>query len=121
MLEEARGELRALRDQVDTSRRIGEALILTGAALGDRAAVEREAAALFTQTQPDLWVAPESKTIVAGAYSIMGDADRAIPLLEQALSASYHHAITPAELRLDPVWDPIRNDPRFQEMAKAGR
>jgi len=25
--------------------------------------------------------------------------------------------ITPALLRLDPVWDPIRNDPRFQELA----
>jgi hypothetical protein len=23
---------------------------------------------------------------------------------------------TPALLRLDPVWDPIRNDPRFQEL-----
>ena len=26
-------------------------------------------------------------------------------------------AITPALLRLDPVWDQIRNDPRFQELA----
>jgi hypothetical protein len=26
-------------------------------------------------------------------------------------------ALTPALLRLDPVWDQIRNDPRFQELA----
>jgi len=29
----------------------------------------------------------------------------------------YPGAITPALLRLDPVWDQIRNDPRFQELA----
>ena len=117
LLEEAQGELTALRDSGFTGRRITEALIWTGAGLGDRQAVEREAATLINQTQHDLWVAPGSKVIVAAAYSILGDPDRAIPLLEQGLSASYHHAITPAQLRLDPVWDPIRNDPRFQKLA----
>jgi hypothetical protein len=33
------------------------------------------------------------------------------------LQIPYGIAITPALLRLDPVWDPIRNDPRFQELA----
>jgi hypothetical protein len=26
--------------------------------------------------------------------------------------------ITPALLRLDPVWDPLRNDPRFQQLCQ---
>jgi len=107
----------ALRDLGYTGRRIGEALIWTSAALGDRQGVEREAATLFSLTQHDLWVAPGSKVIVASAYSILGDAERAIPLLQAALSASYHHAITPALLRLNPVWDPIRNDARFRKLA----
>jgi hypothetical protein len=38
---------------------------------------------------------------------VLGDADHAVPAGD----------IPPALLRLDPVWDPIRNDPRFQELA----
>lgn len=116
MLEEARRELLALREQGETSRHLTEALVWTGAALGDREVVEREGAALLTRAQNDLWRAPDAKATLAGAYSLLADPDRAIPLLEQALSASYHHAITTAEIRLDPVWDPIRNDPRFQKL-----
>jgi TolB-like protein/Flp pilus assembly protein TadD len=121
LLEESRRELMALRDQGDTTHHIGEALIWTGAALGDRPTVEREGSALLSRTQHDLWRAPNSKAILAGAYSLLGDADRAIPLLQEALSASYHHSLTPALLRLDPIWDPIRKDPRFQELAGARR
>ena len=118
LLEEARGELLALRDQGETNRHLNEALIWTCAALGDRQAVEREAPALLSQTRPDLWEAPGSKATLASAYSLLGDADRAMPLLQQALSASYHHAITPGLLRLDPVWDRIRNDPRFVKLSE---
>ncbi|MEY2520507.1 MAG: hypothetical protein QOF24_2266 [Verrucomicrobiota bacterium] len=117
LLEEARRELMTLRDQGDTTRHISEALIWTGAALGNRQAVEREGPALLSQTQHDLWRAPGTKAL-AGAYSLLGDADRAIPLLQEALSASYHHSITAAILRLDPIWDPIRKDPRFQQLSE---
>src|SRR5205814_1427622 len=42
---------------------------------------------------------------------------RAMPLLEHALKVPAVEAITPAYLRVDPSWDPIRNDPRFQKLA----
>jgi hypothetical protein len=40
-----------------------------------------------------------------------------IPILKRLLQIPYGFAITPALLRLDPAWDQIRNDPRFQELA----
>jgi hypothetical protein len=49
---------------------------------------------------------------------MLGDLGRAIPLLEHALSAACEHALTPALLRLDPFWDSVRDDPRFQELCK---
>lgn len=118
LYEEARKELMALRDKGETSWRLTRALIWTNAGLNDRQAVEREVLELLSQTQHDLWRAPGVKATVAGAYAVLGDADRAIPFLEQALSSSYQRSITPALLRLDPVWDPIRNDPRFQKLCQ---
>ncbi len=54
---------------------------------------------------------------MADIYALLGDADHAISILKRLLQIPYEGAITPALLRLDPVWDQIRNDPRFQELA----
>jgi TolB-like protein len=117
LLQEAQQELVAVRAGGDRTWRVTEALMLTAAALGDRQMVEREAPILSSLTQHDLWWFPARKANVASAYALLGDADHAIPLLQEALSASYHRAITPALLRLDPAWDKIRSDPRFQKLA----
>ncbi|MGH7939128.1 MAG: TPR end-of-group domain-containing protein, partial [Bryobacteraceae bacterium] len=101
----------------DTNPRLAASLVLTSADLGDRMQVEKEAATLVIQTKEDLWMAPELAATVATAWARLGDTVRAIPLLKQALAASYRRAITLALLRLDPVWDPIRQDTRFQELA----
>jgi hypothetical protein len=119
LLKEARRDLLALRAAGDASLRLDDSLLLTCADLGDRAEVERLADALLARTRNDLWRAPESEEVVAVAFATLGDADRALPLLERCLSAFYRRSVTPAFLRFDPIWDPIRNDPRFQKLAEA--
>ncbi|HEX8078300.1 MAG TPA: hypothetical protein VF511_10840 [Chthoniobacterales bacterium] len=47
---------------------------------------------------------------------MLGDRDRALPILERLVVLPYADALTPALLRLDPVWDLIRDDPRFQKL-----
>ena len=117
LLEQARRELKTIQAQGGGSIRIRETLIEVEASLGNRDAVQRDAEMLLRDTAKDLWQAPFSEEVVARAYAIMGDAGRAIPLLQHALSVTGLEALTPAFLRLDPVWDRIRNDPRFVKLS----
>lgn len=51
---------------------------------------------------------------LAHVYALLGQHDKAIDVLEDLTRMQYNAALTPACLRLDPRWDPLRGHPRFQ-------
>ena len=89
------------------------------AGLGEAASAiaEGQKAMALHPTSKDPVEGPDEEDTMASIYALLGDADHAIPILKRLLQIPYAHPITPARLRLDPVWDQIRNDPRFQELA----
>ena len=119
-LEKAEAELLAIRNQGNTSPEVLATLLETHALLGRRAEVEREIPEIIATIAKDKWRGPSAEADAARAWSILGDRDRALPILERLLAQPYADALTPAQLRLDPVWDAIRDDPRFQKLANSG-
>ena len=116
---QAETELNQLRAAGDDGLLLRDVLLGVEANLGHRERAQTIADSLLETTRNDAWQFPREEEAVARAYVILHDFDRAIPLLEHALSVPAVEAITPAYLRVDPSWDPIRNDPRFQKLANA--
>ena len=100
--------------QANLNALLGVAYALSGEAAP--AIAEGEKAIALKSTSEDLFEGPKVEEIVAQIYAALGDADHAVPILQRLLQIPYLHPITTGRLRIDPFWDPIRNDPRFQEL-----
>jgi len=74
-----------------------------------------------TETLPvsrDMMVGGFYLTQLAMTEAQVGESKLALDHIEQLLALPTGHAISRASLRLDPIWDPIRNDPRFQKLTQ---
>ena len=121
---QARSELEPfLKEQPENFILMGD-LALTNMSLGDSAAalalVER-AVALFP-IDKDALTGPRPLEILARVTARAGTPDRSISTLEKLLSIPYeaplaaNPPLTPALLRLDPMFEPLRKNPRFQKL-----
>ena len=126
---QARTELESfLKEQPENFVLMGD-LALTNVALGDNNAALSlaERAIEMIPIEKDALTGPRPLEILARVAARTGDADRSISAFEKLLSIPYeaplaaNPPLTPALLRLDPMFEPLRKDPRFQKLANAQR
>jgi len=95
-------------------------LSLIHAVLGqkDAAIKEAERAITLLPSGKDAVDGPRQAENLASVEALVGDKNRAIPRLQRLLEIPYTNFLTPALLRLDPKWDSLRGDPRFQKLCE---
>ncbi len=114
-----------LKEQPDNFSLIGD-LALTNMSLGDKAAAlaMSERAIAANPVEKDAVTGPIPIEILARVAARMGEPDRAVGALQKLLSTPYSGSfafgvpLTPALLRLDPMFDPRRNDPHFLKLCE---
>jgi tetratricopeptide (TPR) repeat protein len=121
----ARSTLEQLgRDQPDNAN-LASMLSQANAAIGEKnsALKEAERAITLSASAKDRVLEPAAEENLAFIQTIFGENSRAISILTRLLQTPYSSwfydtPITPALLRLDPIWDPLRADPAFQKLCE---
>ncbi len=106
---------RLVRESPDDAARHGQlGLILAGLGQKDAAIAEGKRAVELLPESQDAFDGPEVTAELAQIYAWTGEHDQAFGLLDHLLVVP--NGITIPGLKLDPIWDPLRNDPRFQAL-----
>ncbi len=98
----------------DAGRHIQLGFILTGLNRKEEAVAEGKRAVELTPESADAFDGPQVTASLAQIYAWVGEKDRALRLVDRSLQTP--NGVTVSMLKLDPMWDPLRNDPRFQAL-----
>jgi TolB-like protein/Tfp pilus assembly protein PilF len=129
-----KGEAAAARAEFLKSQRVLEGLLrnpraeadaqgclaLVHAGLGEKKAA-LEAGRRATEALPvsrDIIIGSCYLAQLAMAEAQVGEKESAISHIEELLAIPVGHVLSVASLRLDPRWDPLRSDPRFQKLCE---
>jgi serine/threonine-protein kinase len=122
--EQARNTLEPLRKEQPDNAFVAAALAVAYAMLDEKESALNEAqrAITLSPSNKDRLSGPAFEENLALVEMITGENNRAIATLTRLLQTPYGGwlyspaPITPALLRLDPIWDPLRVDPVFQKL-----
>jgi eukaryotic-like serine/threonine-protein kinase len=125
-----RGDSARVRAYADSARIAGEAQVrdapddaqtnmLYGLALAyagrkAEAIKQGERAAAMAPPEKDAYVFPYVQHQLVRIYLVAGEPEKALDHLEPLLKVAYY--LTPAWLKIDPTFDPLRKNPRFQKL-----
>jgi serine/threonine-protein kinase len=84
------------------------------AVLGHREEALSEARQAVEIGLPDRWFGPTYRESLMHVHIILGDVDEAIDHLEALLEMEYFQSVTRHWVRMDPRFDPLRDNPRLE-------
>ena len=98
----------------DPARHAQHGLILAALGQKEEAIKEGKKAVELLPESQDAFDGPQCTAALAQIYTRTGESDEAFSLLDHLLSVP--NGLVVPILKLDPVWDPLRKDPRFQAL-----
>jgi TolB-like protein/Tfp pilus assembly protein PilF len=124
--EQARNTLEALYKDQQDNQNLAQTLSLSYAVIGnkDSALKAAERAIMLLPSAKDPVQGPTYEESLALIQTMFDENTRAISTLARLLETPceaflyYGTPVTPALLRLDPAWDPLRADPAFQKLCE---
>ena len=108
----AEKSIREIPDDAGRHAQLGA--ILAGLGMKQEAINEGKRAVELLPESKDAFDGPQITVALAQIYTWTGEKDQALQLIERSLVTP--NGITVPLLKIDPVWDPIRDDPRFQAL-----
>ncbi|HEY5992237.1 MAG TPA: tetratricopeptide repeat protein, partial [Candidatus Udaeobacter sp.] len=106
---------RLVRDAPDDARRHTQlGAVLAGLGRKEEAINEGKKAVELLPESEDAFAGPQVTAALAEIYAWVGEPDEAFRLIDHLLGIP--NGLTIPILKLDPTWDPLRKDPRFQAL-----